>query len=102
MAKVSRADVVSMARISNIDLNHGEDELLAKQLEEVLTYALRVEEWRGLVQTVTTKNSNVFRKDIINPFDAEALRVKAPEREGDYFVVPIILEGADQSASVEY
>jgi Asp-tRNA(Asn)/Glu-tRNA(Gln) amidotransferase C subunit len=44
------------------------------------------------VQEPPVKNVNVFREDVIVQTDPEPILAQAPEREGNYFVVPRILE----------
>ena len=93
MANISQQEVLDIARISNLDLHTDEIGPLARQLEQVLTYAERVKEVATEADESSSKNVNVFREDVINKSEPEPLLAQAPEREGDYFVVPIILEG---------
>jgi aspartyl/glutamyl-tRNA(Asn/Gln) amidotransferase C subunit len=100
MTKVSREEVISIARSSAIDLPSNEVDSIAVQLDEVLTYAARVNEVIGDAAAIP-KNVNIYRGDEVKPSHCEVLRALAPEREGDYFVVPIILEGADHTTPME-
>jgi aspartyl/glutamyl-tRNA(Asn/Gln) amidotransferase C subunit len=101
MTKVLRAEVVSIARISHIAVQADELDPMTTQLEEVLTYAARVREMVGLAEVPSRKNVNVYRADTPRSCDPEPLRSRAPEREGDYFVVPIILDSSGQQPSGE-
>ena len=101
MIKISRQEVLDIARISNLELRSDEVEPLMKQLEQVLSYAERVQEVAADIQEPSSKAVNVFREDVINRSDPEPLLAQAPEREGNYFVVPIILESSDRSSNME-
>jgi len=100
MAKISRQEVLDIARISNLEVHSDEIESLMHQLEQVLSYAERVKEVTD-VQEFAVHTSNVFREDTITTSNPETLLMRAPEREGNYFVVPLILEGGDKKESVE-
>lgn len=92
MTKVSKEEIIKLAAISNIKIMPEEIEPLAQQLEEVLTYAVRVTDLAADVQEPSTKNVNVFREDLIVATDPELVRSQAPVREHDFFVVPAVLE----------
>ncbi len=92
MTKISREEVLRIARTAHIALREDEVVPLIQQLEQVLSYAERVRNLATNVQVPSTKNVNVFRKDFTVPQHPEILLAKAPEREGNYFVVPVILD----------
>jgi aspartyl/glutamyl-tRNA(Asn/Gln) amidotransferase C subunit len=94
MTKISSLEVATVARIAHIEVREGEMEPLIERLEDVLTYAARVQQVSGTADVASTKNVNVCRGDIVYTTNSEPLRMRAPEREGDYFVVPIILENS--------
>jgi len=99
MAKISRQEVLDIARVSNLDIQPNEIDSLLKQLEQVLSYTERVKEVAH-VHIIQSKNCNVFREDTIGAHNAEILLEQAPEREGDFFVVPLILESSDKKDSI--
>ena len=72
----------------------SEDEIpgLIKNLEEVLTYAARVQEIASGAEESSSKNVNVFREDVIMTTDPKSILANAPKREENYFVVPVVLE----------
>lgn len=92
MTLITREEVLKIARMSHIELKNNEIEPLMRQLEQVLTYAHRVVEVAGVVQSDRYKQKNIMRPDeaVLQP--AEPLLAQAPEREGNFFVVPAILE----------
>lgn len=92
MTKVSREDVLKIARISSISIHEDELEGMVKQLQDVLNYAQRVQEVAQNVKEPSNKNVNIFRVDEIIKTDSEPILARAPEREDNFFVVPAILE----------
>lgn len=95
MAKISRDEVLNIARISNIALHEQEVDAVVAQLEQVLTYAERVIEIAGNgSEQPVARPQNIFRPDVAIPTPAEPILAQAPEREERYFVVPKILENA--------
>lgn len=92
MTKISKEEILKLAAISNIEIMPDEIEPLAKQLEDVLSYAVRVADLAADVQEPSTKNVNVFREDVVVATDPELVRAQAPARDHDFFVVPAILE----------
>lgn len=96
MAKISRQEILAIARISNLEVHADEIDALIEQIEQVLNYAERVKEVTD-TQESNIKNSNIFREDIVHTYDPEIILKRAPEREGDYFVVPLILESPTEN-----
>jgi aspartyl-tRNA(Asn)/glutamyl-tRNA(Gln) amidotransferase subunit C len=92
MAKISKDDVLKIAHMSHIELLDAEIPAIISQLEDVLTYAERVQQLAADIQEPVVKNINIFRDDIVVPADAQAILERAPQREDDFFVVPSILE----------
>lgn len=92
MALITKEEVLKIAHISRITIHENEIDQLVKDLQAVLTYAARVDEVEILGPTLTLENINVFREDVVVPFDAGRITHEAPEVEADYFVVPAILE----------
>ncbi len=94
MQKISKEELLSLARLSRLELDEGEVNSLMHQIEAVLSYAQRVQEiaQKGIRPSVSTKNSNVMREDVVIPTDSSPILEQAPESEQHYFVVPVILE----------
>lgn len=93
MAKISREEVLKIAKMSQVGIHEDEIEAYMHQLEQVLSYAERVKEIASEVEEPSNRLVNVFRDDVIDKTDPEPILDQAPVREGDYFVVPVILEG---------
>ena len=94
MAKISKEEVLKIARLANIDVHADEVDSLTKQLEDVLSYAERVKEVAADAEEPSNMNVNVFREDVVVKTDPEPVLSQAPEREDNFFVVPKILEDA--------
>ena len=94
MTKISREEVLKIARASQIALKDDEVGPLIEQIEQVLTYAQRVKEVAVVKQETEIRNVNVFRQDEPMGSDCQAILERAPEQEGGYFVVPRILENS--------
>lgn len=93
MTKISKEEVLKIAEISHISIREDEIGPMIKHLEGVLSYAERVQEVAAdIEQEPSNKNVNVFREDVIIKTDSEAILCQAPERDQDYFVVPVIIE----------
>ncbi len=92
MAKITKEELLKIARISHLDIHDDEIEAVIAQIESVLSYAERVKEIAADEQLASTKAVNVFREDVAIPFDAQAVLALAPEQEEDFFVVPKILD----------
>jgi len=92
MTKITKEEIRKIAAISSLDIRDDELEGLLHHLQEVLSYAERVTEVAADVHEPSTKNVNFFREDVVVKTDPELLLSRAPEREGDYFVVPAILD----------
>ena len=89
---ITREEVEKIARLSSIELSETEIIDAQKHLEAVLGYAARVQNIAQDVDIALLKNSNIEREDIVIKTDSQTILAQAPEREGDFFVVPAIIE----------
>lgn len=92
MASISRDEVLKIAKISNISVHEDEIDTLTQQLADVLTYAQRVTQFDRDVPENALLPINVMREDKVCSLPIEPILSQAPEREGNFFVVPIIIE----------
>jgi aspartyl-tRNA(Asn)/glutamyl-tRNA(Gln) amidotransferase subunit C len=92
--KLTRQEIERLAKMSRIRIAPHETEKLAEQIGDVLVYASSLQKIAQTVNGVvaTDKKKNVMRADAVQTFDAELLLAQAPEREGNYFVVPKIIK----------
>ena len=89
---ITKEEVEKIARLSNIELSESEIINAQKHLEAVLSYAARVQDIAKDIDIELLKNQNIEREDSIQPCTPEPILAQAPEREGDFFVVPVIIE----------
>ncbi|MGI9648634.1 MAG: Asp-tRNA(Asn)/Glu-tRNA(Gln) amidotransferase subunit GatC [Acidimicrobiia bacterium] len=89
-------DIAKVARLARLALSEEELERYRRQCEVVLEHA-------ALVQSLPTEGvpptshplprTNAFREDLVTPsLDREEVLTQAPDRDGDYFSVPRILD----------
>jgi aspartyl-tRNA(Asn)/glutamyl-tRNA(Gln) amidotransferase subunit C len=97
MAALSRADVEHVAHLARLGLTEAELARLEGQLNHIL-------EQYAILSTVDTEHvpptaqvielENILRDDQVQPsLPVEDALSNAPERQGDYFVVPAIIGG---------
>jgi aspartyl-tRNA(Asn)/glutamyl-tRNA(Gln) amidotransferase subunit C len=95
MATLTRADVEHVAYLARLGLTDDELTRLEGQLNHILDqYAklaeLDTDDIPPTAQTIELEN--ILRDDVATPsLPAEAVLANAPERDGDFFVVPAIL-----------
>ncbi len=94
MAIITTDDVRKLAKISAIHIEESELENLTEQLGAVLTYASSLKDAARTVSPKTALLSavNITREDIPQPYNTTLLLEQAPQREGDFFVVPVIVK----------
>lgn len=94
MVKVTREEVLKLAQMSHMSVHDDEIPGLIKELEAVLAYASGLKAIADAHEQVIPlpKNNNIFRPDEAIKFDAQAILAQAPEREGNYFVVPVVIK----------
>lgn len=94
--KISLEEVSHIARLARLHLSEEEKEKFSIQLSNILTYMEKLNELdtsdiEPTSHVITLKN--VFREDKLEPSlsSEEALR-NAPDRSGNFFRVPRIIE----------
>ena len=97
MASLTRADVEHVAYLARLGLTPEELARLEGQLNHILDQYAKLAELDtdAIPPTAQTiELENILRDDVARPsLDPEAVLANAPERDGDYFVVPAILGG---------
>ena len=92
MIKITKQELLKIAQSTAVQLYDNEVEPLIGQLEAVLTYAERVKDIARDIEIPSNKNVNVLREDVVIRTNNEPILAQAPEREENYFVVPMIIE----------
>lgn len=89
-------DIAKVARLARLALNDDELDRYRQQCEVVLEHAARVQTLptEGVVPTShPLPRTNAFREDVVTEcLEREEVLAQAPERDGDFFVVPRILD----------
>lgn len=97
MPTLSRADVEHVAHLARLGLSDEELRRLEGQLNHILDqYAVLAElDTDAIPPTAQTiELENILRDDVArSSFPPETALANAPERDGDFFVVPAILGG---------
>lgn len=92
MLKITNEEVLKLARISNISVDTADIDRLAHELGEILNYASFLKDIADKGTTYPLpQNSNTVREDVSRSCDTEKILSLAPERQEDYFVVPVII-----------
>jgi len=93
---ISREDVVHVARLARLALPDAELETMREQLNAILAHidALKAVDTRGIEPTShAVPQFNVMRDDEPRPcISAEEMLANAPDRAGEFFRVPRIIE----------
>lgn len=93
--KVSKEEILHIAKLANLEIKEDEIEKYAMNLEAILNFAEIVNNAPvdGLNVTIgANEKKNVFRKDEIKIFeDNEALLQNAPSKEQNMFKLPKVI-----------
>ena len=92
MIKITKQELLKIAQSTAVQLYDNEVEPLIGQLEAVLTYAERVKDIVRDIEIPSNKNVNVLREVVVIRTNNEPILSQAPEREENYFVVPMIIK----------
>lgn len=94
--KVSREEILHIAKLANLNLKEEEIDKYLLHLQDILNFANIVNNApvEGLSESFgVNENYNVFRKDEIIPFeDNESLLANAPEKERNMFKIPKVIQ----------
>jgi aspartyl-tRNA(Asn)/glutamyl-tRNA(Gln) amidotransferase subunit C len=93
---ISREETLHVARLARLALEGAEADRIREQLGRLLDYMKQLDrlDTRDVVPTSHAVDIGTpLREDDVRPFgDREALLQNAPDRAGDFFRVPRILE----------
>ena len=94
--EITKQDVEKVASLARLHVTESEKDTFAKQLSQVLTHVEQLSRYdtAGIAPTTTVMGQvNVFRDDMVRPsLPVDQALANAPEREGDGFGVPRIIE----------
>lgn len=96
MSEISAAEVRHLAVLARIDLSESEIESLTSELSQIVESVAKVSEVATADVPATSHPmplTNVFRPDVVvASLSVEQALSSAPDREGDRFRVPPILD----------
>lgn len=97
MSKISIKDVEYVASLAQLELDEAARERLVQEMGEILAYMDKLNELDTTnVEPMmhAMEMTNVFREDILkDSIPHEVALQNAPVHDGQYFIVPRILEG---------
>ncbi len=93
---ITKEEVLHVARLARLSLSEAEADRFREQLGNILSYIRKLDalDTKDVVPTShAVEMGTPFRDDSVHPFgDKEAILANAPDRKGDFFRVPRILE----------
>jgi aspartyl-tRNA(Asn)/glutamyl-tRNA(Gln) amidotransferase subunit C len=93
---ITREETLHVARLARLAMTDDEADRLREQLGNLLEYMKQLDllDTRDVVPTShAVEMGTPFREDAVRPFgDKEAILKNAPDRAGDFFRVPRIIE----------
>jgi aspartyl-tRNA(Asn)/glutamyl-tRNA(Gln) amidotransferase subunit C len=94
--KISLKDVEHVARLARLELSEADKERMRRELDSILSYIdkLRALDTEGVEPTAhAIPMTNVMRDDMPRPsLSQDDMLANAPERSGEFFRVPRIIE----------
>ena len=94
--KVSREELLHIAKLANLNLKEEEIDTYLLHLQDILNFANIVSNANveGMQETIgANDNYNVFRKDEVKIFENnEGLLQNAPEKERNMFKIPKVIQ----------
>ena len=93
---ITREEVLHVARLARLSMSAAEADEMREQLDNILAYIRQLDRL-DTADVVPTSHAvemgTPFREDSVHPFEEkEGILKNAPDREGDFFRVPRILE----------
>jgi aspartyl-tRNA(Asn)/glutamyl-tRNA(Gln) amidotransferase subunit C len=93
--KITPEEVSHVANLARLRLSPEEEETMARQLHDILTYVAKLNELdtEGITPTTHAISIvNAFREDEVKPsLDREKTLANGPQQDGEFFVVPRVI-----------
>jgi len=94
--KITRKEVEYVAHLARLRLSEDEAEKFTAQMDQILSYFEKLNELNteGIEPTShSVPMVNAFREDLVKPsLPVDDALVNAPDKEGNFFKVPKIIE----------
>lgn len=96
MSKISIKEVMHVAHLARLNISEDEAKVLTAQMNDILKYMEKLNEL-NTDEVVPTSHplqmSTAWREDEVKPnADFESALANSPEREGNFIVVPRVIE----------
>ena len=92
MADFNKEELLKIAQLSALKLEENEVKLFSNQIASILSYVDQLQEVTITTDVQPIRNTNIFRDDVAQKGNADAVLAQAPQTEERYFIVPKILE----------
>ncbi len=92
MAEFNKEELLKIAKLSGLSMAENEIDLFTGQIQKVLGFIDQLQTVEITTTTESIRNVNILRADICQPATTETPLDLAPQRQGQYFVVPKILD----------
>lgn len=92
MAAINKQELLKIAQLSGINMTDGDVELFTGQVQKVLGFIDQLQAVTITTTAASVRNVNVLREDICLESTADNPVNLAPQHQGQYFVVPKILD----------
>ena len=96
MGRVTREDVGHIASLAQLSLDEATQERLVREMDEILAHMDKLNELDTSDVEPTMHAlpmTNVYREDVVGAsVEREAALMNAPKTDGEYFLVPRILD----------
>jgi aspartyl-tRNA(Asn)/glutamyl-tRNA(Gln) amidotransferase subunit C len=93
---ITREEVLHVARLARLSMSAAEADKMREQLGNILSYIRQLDklDTKDVVPTShAVEMGTPFREDSVHPFgEKKEILKNAPDREGDFFRVPRIIE----------
>ncbi|HRK34218.1 MAG TPA: Asp-tRNA(Asn)/Glu-tRNA(Gln) amidotransferase subunit GatC [Candidatus Hydrogenedentes bacterium] len=100
MARITKTDVEYVAGLAQLTLDEATKEKLVGEMDDILGHMDKLNELNtdGIEPMMhVLEMTNVFREDVVEPsLDREIALMNAPKTDGEYFLVPKILDLGDE------
>jgi aspartyl-tRNA(Asn)/glutamyl-tRNA(Gln) amidotransferase subunit C len=96
MAKITQADVEYVAGLAQLTLDDATKERLVGEMGDILAYMDKLNELstEGIEPMMhAMEMTNIYREDVVEPsLQRDQALANAPDNDGEYFLVPKILD----------
>lgn len=92
MTTFNKEELHKIAQLSALKIDDSEVDAFVAQMGTILEFVDQLKQVTITAQAQPVRNVNVMRDDVAVQRPSEDLLSLAPERDGQYFVVPNILE----------